>query len=68
MNVRINYDLSELIDGNKTSLSKEFMLCHYVGFKFEPHVCNKCQDIFMTAHELKSNAISNVKGVYFRCI
>ena len=35
------------------------MLCHYwyfsdVGLKFEPHVCNKCHDVFMTAYELKA--------------
>ena len=23
-----------------------------VGFKSEPHVCNKCHDILMTAYEL----------------
>ena len=38
--------ISEGIDTNKTSASKECMLCHYwhlkdVGFKSEPHVCNK---------------------------
>ena len=49
------------------------MLCHYwyfkdVGFKFEPHVCNKCHDVLMTAYELKNIAILNVKGVDFRCI
>ena len=38
------------------------MLCHYwyfkdVGFKFEPHVCNKCHDVLMTAYELKNIAI-----------
>ena len=58
---------------NKTSASKECMLCHYwyfkdVGFKSEPHVCNKCQDVLMTAYELNNNAILNVKGVDFRCI
>ena len=66
-------DVSEVIDVNKTSLSKECMLCHYwyfkdVGFKFEPHVCNKCHDVLMTAYELKNIAILNVKGVDFRCI
>ena len=64
---------SKGIDVNKTSLSKECMLCHYwyfkdVGFKFEPHVCNKCHDVLMTAYELKNIAILNVKGVDFRCI
>ena len=52
VNARISYDLSEVIDVNKTSLSKECMLCDYwyfkdVGFKFEPHVCNKCHDILI---------------------
>ena len=49
------------------------MLCHYwyfkdVGFKFEPHVCNKCHDVLMTAYELKIIAILTVKGVDYRCI
>ena len=55
-------DVSEGIDTNKTSASKECMLFPYwyfkdVGFKFEPHVCNKCHDALMTAYELKNNAI-----------
>ena len=38
--------ISEGIDTNKTSTSKECMLCHFwcftdLGFKFEPHVCIK---------------------------
>ena len=57
----------------KTSASKECILCHYwwfkdVGFKFEPHVYNKCHDLLMAAYELKNIAILNVKGVDFRCI
>ena len=49
------------------------MLCHYwyfkdVGFKFEPHVSNKCHDVLMTAFELKNIAILNAKRVNFRCI
>ena len=64
--------ISEGIDTNKTSASKECMLCHYwyfkdVGFKFEPHVCNKCH-VLMTAYGLKNIAILNAKGVDFRCI
>ena len=52
-------DVSERNDINKTSTSKECMLCHYwsfrdVGFKFEPHVYNKCHDVLMTAYELKN--------------
>ena len=68
-----NIDISEGVDTNKTSASKECMLCHYwyfkdFGFKLEPHVCNKCHDVLMTAYELKNIAILNVKGVDFRCI
>ena len=66
-------DVSEGIDTNKTSALKECMLCHYwyfsdVGFKFDLHACNKCHDVLMTAYELKSIAVLNVKGVDFRCI
>ena len=66
-------DVSEGIDNNKTRAAKECMLCHYwyfkdVGFKFEPHVCNKCHDVLMNADELNNIAISNVKGVDFRFI
>ena len=70
--IRKNY-VSEEIDTNKTSASKECILSHYwyfkdVGFKFEPHVCNKCHDVLMTAYGLKNIAILNAKGVDFRCI
>ena len=64
---------SEGIDTKKTSSSKKCMLCHYwyfkdVGFKFEPHVCNKCHNVLMTAYELKNIGILNVKDVDFGCI
>ena len=65
--------VSEGIDTNKTSASKKCITCLYcyfedVGFKFQPHVYNKCHDVLMTAYELKNIAILNVKGVDFRCI
>ena len=59
-------DVSEGIDVNKTSASKECELCHYwffknVGFKFEEYVCNKC-------HGLLTMAILSAKGATFRCL
>ena len=53
--------VSEGIDANKTSASKECMLCNYwyfkdLGFNFEPHVCNKSHDVLVTAYELKNIA------------
>ena len=63
-------DLSEGIDVNKASGSKECMLCHYwffkdVGFKFEEHVCNRCHDLLTMAYSL---AIMSAKGATFRCL
>ena len=66
-------DVSDEIDVNKTSGSKEFELCHYwffkdIGFKFEEHVCNKCHDLLTIAYSLKDIAILNAKGNTYRCI
>ena len=65
-------DVSEGIDVNKTSVSKELDLCQYwffkdVGFKFEEHVCNGCHDLLTMAHSLKNKAILSAKGAPFRC-
>ena len=51
--------ISEGIDTNKTSASKECELCHYqyfkdVGYKFQPYVCNGCHAVSMMAYELKN--------------
>ena len=66
-------DVSEGIATNETSTSKEYMLFDYwyfkdFGFKFEPHVYNKCHDVLETAYELKNIEIVNLKGVDFRYI
>ena len=66
-------DVSEGIDVNKTSASKECELCHYwflkdVGFKFEEYVCNRCHDLLTMAYSLKNIAILSAKGATFRCL
>ena len=66
-------DVSEGIDVNKTSASKEYELFHYwffkdIGFKFEEHVCNGCHDLLTMAYSLKNIAILSAKGATFRCI
>ena len=66
-------DVSEVIDINKTSASKECELCHYwffkdIGFKFEEHICNKFHDLLTMAYSLKNIAILNANGATFRCI
>ena len=64
-------DVSEGIDVNKTSASKECELCHYwffkdIGFKFEENVCNRCHDLLTMACSLKNIAILSAKGATFR--
>ena len=66
-------DVSEGIDVNKTSASKECELCHYwffkdVGFTFEEHVCNGCHDLLTTAYSLENIAMLSTKEATFRCI
>ena len=64
-------DVSQGIDVNKTSASKECELCHYcffkdIGFKFEGHVRNRCYDLLTMAYSLKNIAILSAKGATFR--
>ena len=52
------FDVSEGIDVNKTSESKECDICHYwyfldKGFNFQPHVCNGCHDVLMMSMNLR---------------
>ena len=59
-------DVSEGIDENKTSASKEWELCHYwffkdIGFKFEEHVCNKCHGLLTMVYSLKNITILSAK-------
>ena len=66
-------DVSEGIDVNKTSKSKECELCHYwffkdVRFKFEEHVCSKCHDLLTMTYSLKNIAVLSAKGTTFRCL
>ena len=66
-------NVSEGIDVNKTSASKECELCHYwffknIGFKFEEHVCNKCHDLLTMTNPLKDTVILSAKGATFSCI
>ena len=50
-------DITEGIDVNKTSESKECDIWHYCyffkkGFKFQPNVCNGCHDLLMMSTTL----------------
>ena len=66
-------DLSEGINVNKTSASKECDIFHYwyflnKSFKFQPNVCNRCHDLLMMSMNLSNIAILNIKGSDYCCI
>ena len=60
-------DISEGIDVNKTSFSKECDICHYwyfkgIGFKYEPYLCNGYHDLIQKAMSFNNVAIVYVNG------
>ena len=66
---RIN--ISEGIDANKTSASKECHICHYwhfknIDFKYEPYLCNGCDNLMQKAMSFNNAAIVYVKGSDYR--
>ena len=66
-------DVSEGIDINKTSASKECDIFRYwyflnYSFKFQPNVCNKCHDLLIMSMNLSNIAILKIKGSDYRCI
>ena len=66
-------DISEGTDVNRTTASSECRICHYwlflnYSFKFQPNVCNRCDDLLMMSMSLSDIAILNIKGLDHRCI
>ena len=50
--------ISEGIDVNKSSNSKDCSICHYwyfidKNFKYDPYLCNGCSDVIMKAISFK---------------
>ena len=66
-------DVSEGINVNKTSASKECDVSRYwrflnYSFKFQPNVCNRWHDLLMIFMNLSDIAVLKIKGSGFRCI
>ena len=66
-------DVSEGIDVNKTSASKECDICHYwyflkYDFRFQPNVCNRCHDLLIMSINLSDIVILSIKGSDHCCI
>ena len=69
--IRIN--ISEGVDLNKTSASKECKVCHYwffkdIGSECEEHVCNGCHYLLATGYFLENIVNLGAKGGTYRCI
>ena len=66
-------DISEEIDVNKPSESKECGIFHYwyfldKWFKFQPDVCSGCHDVLMMPTNLSGIATLNIHGADYRCV
>ena len=66
-------DVSEGIDVNKTSASKEGDLCRYcffkdIGSKFGEHVFNRCNDLLTMTYSLKNIAILSAERATLSCL
>ena len=64
-------DISEWIDVDKTSLSKECDICHYwyfkdIAFKYEPYLCNGCHYLMQNAMSFNNITIVYTKGSAYR--
>ena len=64
-------DISEGIDINKTSASKECDIYHYWQYldkncSCEPYLCNGCHDLMQKAMNFNDVAIASIKGNYYR--
>ena len=64
-------DISEGVDVNKTSLSKECDIWHYwyfkdIGFKYEKYLCNGSYDLMQKAMSFNNVAVVYVKGSAYR--
>ena len=64
-------DLSEGIDVNKTSNSRECSFCHYyyflyINFNYQKYLCDGCHDMSMKANSMQNLAIAYFKGNAYR--
>ena len=64
-------DISEGVDINKASLSRQCDICHCwyfknISFKYEPYLCNVCHDLMQKVMGFNNVAVVYVKGSAYR--
>ena len=62
-----------IIEDNKASASKGYIICHYQYFldnrlKVQPDLCNAFHDVLIMYINLNNIAISNIRRVDYCCI
>ena len=70
----LEYDAINILEGidiNKTSVLKEYDICHSwhfkdIGFKKERYLCNGCHDLMQKAMNFYDVATVSVKGIDYR--
>ena len=67
------FDVSEGIDINKTSASKERDIFRYLyflnqGFMFQPYTCKRCHYLFMMSMNLSNIGFLKIKNTDYCCI
>ena len=65
--------VSEGIEVNETSTSKECNICHYwyffnYSFKFQLIFCNRYHGLLMMPENVSDIIILNIKGSHYHCI
>ena len=60
MSQYIKINISDGVDLNKTSASKECKVCHYwffkdIGFESEEHICNGCYYVLTKGYSLENS-------------
>ena len=66
-------DVSERVNVNRTSASKEWDVYHYwyslnCSFQFPPNLCSRCHDLLIMSINLSDIAILNIEGSDYRHI
>ena len=66
-------EVSEGIDVNKTSASKQCIICHYwyfldKGIKLQLEVCNGCHNVLMMSMNINDIAILNIHAVDYHSL
>ena len=65
--------VSEVVDVDKESASKECDIWHYWyflnhSFKFQPNFCNRCHELLGMSMNYNNISILNMKGCYYHWI